>query len=130
MPITEVFDELGNAVLRNFGDYKKELAASLFENLMETTPVDTGTLRANWKHAPGETGGNSQRIENTGEFHDRPAPLDMDKYKRNWSVYTVFNFSEYVEHVNNGLSGNSHNQGFIGSAIAMTEVDAARFVDK
>jgi len=129
MPSVGSFDELGRAIIENFGDYKKELATALFEHLMTTTPVKTGTLRANWKQAPGKTGGTSF-IPNTGQDRDMPPALNLSKYIRNWSVYTVFNNSPYVEKVNDGLSGNERNQNFIGKAIAMTHADMEGYVSR
>ena len=118
------FDELGKAVIESFGDYKRRAAEIVYEELTHRrnggdsagTPVDTGTLRANWKAAPGATGTDSFK-ENTGESHARPPRFDTFKYIRNWSVFTIYNNSPYVIHVNDGARGNDHNQNFIQKSL-------------
>ena len=124
------FAELGEAVIESFGDYKRRTAEIVYEELTNAkiapsakvgTPVDTGTLLANWRAAPGKTG-TSSFIKNTGEEHSRPPRFDTFKYVRNWSVFTIYNNSPYVIHVNDGTSGNKHNKNFIQQSLAKAEI--------
>jgi len=113
-------EEVGDIMINVFDDFRRDTARQLFENLMETTPEATGTLKANWNAKPGSKIG-TQLIENTGkDVIERPTP-DFDKYIRNWKVFTIYNNSPYIVHVNNGESGNEHNQNFIQAAMAMTK---------
>lgn len=127
MPIVGSYNDIESAVLKTFGRYKKELVETLHGNLMITTPVDTGTLKANWKVAPGNTGGNSF-IPNTGKARKQPRPPDLSRYVRNWTYFTVYNNSPYIAKVNEGINGNEHNQKFIERAVAMTHQDMKGFI--
>lgn len=113
-------EEVGDIMINVFDDFRRDTAKELFENLMETTPEATGTLKANWKAKPGSKIGKGF-IENTGkDVVEKPVP-DFDKYIRNWKVFTIYNNSPYIVHVNNGNSGNEHNQNFIQAAMMMTK---------
>ena len=122
------FHDLGESLIEAFGDYKRRSAEIVYEELTNKklsvdgpgTPVATGTLRANWKAAPGKTGTASFK-KNTGEIHSRPPRFDTFKYTRNWSVFTIYNTSPYVLVVNDGMSGNDHNQNFIQASLKKAE---------
>ncbi len=113
-------DELGEAVINAFGDHRIAILGSLFNNLMETTPEKTGTLKFNWRFQPGGNAGSFLQ-ENTGDYRDDPRNPDSVVYIRNWKQYTIYNNSPYVIKVNDGESGNEQNQNFIQRALAMTE---------
>jgi len=113
-------EEVGDIMINIFGDHKKKIASQLFDNLMETTPEATGTLKANWKARPGSKAGKTV-IENTGRnVKETPVP-DFDRYVRNWTMFTIYNNSPYIVLVNNGEGGNDHNQNFIQEAMMMTK---------
>ena len=114
-------EQVGDVLLTAFGDDKARIVEQLWDNLMETTPEDTGTLKANWNMHPGGKAGKTF-IENTGIGVAERAKPDMTKYIRNWKEFTIFNNSPYIIKVNNGESGNEHNQNFIQEAMAMTKV--------
>ena len=122
------FDDLGESLIESFGDYKRRSAEIIYEELTNKkesldgtgTPVATGTLRANWKAAPGKTGTDSFKI-NTGESHSRPPRFDTFKYIRNWSIFSIYNTSPYVLAVNDGVKGNTHNQNFIQKSLKKAE---------
>ena len=112
-------EEVGDIMIQVFGDHKQKVAQDLFDNLMEETPEATGTLKHNWKARPGSKIGKGF-IENTGQMLGEPPEVDFSKYTRNWSMFTIFNNSPYIVHVNNGESGNESNQNFIQRAMEMT----------
>ena len=119
MPTINRLEDLGEAVIETFGDYKNRTVEVIHEKLIEDggTPVKTGTLRANWRAAPGNTGSDTYFTPNTGEKREKPKRFDTSKYLRNWKMFTIRNNSPYVIHVNDGLSGNSHNANFIQAAL-------------
>ena len=129
MPVINSFNDLGNAVIESFGDYRHRTAEVLHESLVSVTPEKTGTLKANWKGAPGKTGTDSY-IPNTGEKRQRPPRFDTSKYLRNWSVFTIRNNSPYVKFVNDGIRGNQHNVNFIQRGIAKAAVEMKTYVEK
>lgn len=136
MPVIKSLADLGEAVIKASEDYRHRAAEVVYDNLTKNkntsgigTPVKTGTLRANWQAAPGNTGGDGF-IKNTGESRAKPARFDTSKYLRNWSVFTIKNNSPYVIHVNDGISGNSHNANFIGKALAQAEVEMEGYIEK
>lgn len=113
-------EDVGDIMINVFDDFRRDTARELFENLMETTPEATGTLKANWKAKPGSKAGKTFIINTGKDVAEQPVP-DFDKYIRNWKVFTIYNNSPYIVHVNNGESGNEHNQNFIQAAMAMTK---------
>ena len=132
MPTINRLEDLGEAVIEVFGDYKNRTAEVIYEKLTEPggTPVKTGTLRANWKAAPGKTGSDTRFIPNTGENREAPARFDTSKYLRNWKMFTIRNNSPYVIHVNNGISGNGHNANFIQAALQKADDEMESYIAK
>jgi hypothetical protein len=121
---TSSLEEVGDVLLSAFGDYKLAITLDLFDNLMETTPEKTGTLKYNWRVVKGGSAGNF-RQPNTGEsWPDPPRPSEAMRIGKQWDSLTLYNNSEYIVKVNNGESGNELNQNFIQRALAMTN---ARF---
>jgi len=116
-------EEMGEMFLTAFGKYNQLVLRDLFQNLMETTPERTGTLRYNWRFRPGGSAGDFLEV-NDGTKKPWPREPDEKDYTRNFKKYTIFNNSPYITIVNNGEGGNSHNQNFIQRALAMTD---ARF---
>jgi len=113
-------EEMGDILINAFGEHQNKIAADLYENLMETTPEATGTLKANWKVHVGSKAGEGL-IENTGrDVPEQPVP-DFAKFDKKWKALTLYNNSPYIVHVNNGESGNEHNQNFIQAAMMMTK---------
>jgi len=127
MPIVSRLEDLGEAVIEAFGDYKRETAEALHEKLLDVTPVRTGTLRKNWVGSPGKTGSPTKHTPNTGRYWDRPKPFLTGKYTKDWSMFTIRNNSPYVMYVNDGIRGNQHNAGFIGTAIAQAALEMRAF---
>lgn len=124
MPIkASSLEEIGDIVVSALGDYKVAILVDLFDNLMETTPEKTGTLKYNWRFTRGDTPG-SFRQPNTGEsWPEPPRPSEYMKIGKKWDSISLYNNSEYIVIVNNGEGGNEHNQNFIQEALQMTKVN-------
>jgi len=121
---TSSLEEVGDILLSSFGDYKVAIIVDLFDNLMETTPVNTGTLKYNWRFARGDSAG-PFRQPNTGDsWPEPPRPSENIRIGVKWENISLYNNSEYIVKVNNGEGGNQNNQNFIQEALAMTD---ARF---
>lgn len=117
-------EEVGDIILSSFDDYKMAILVELFDNLMETTPERTGTLKYNWRFVRGDQPGNF-RQPNTGEsWPEPPRPDEFMRIGKKWEFVSLYNNSEYIVKVNNGEGGNENNQNFIQQALAMTD---ARF---
>ena len=113
-------EEVGDIVLSSFEDHKMAIVVSLFDNLMETTPENTGTLKYNWRFTRGDQAGNF-RQPNTGEtWPEPPRPDEYMRIGKKWDMVSLYNNSEYIVKVNNGEGGNENNQNFIQQALAMT----------
>lgn len=117
---TSSLEEVGDILLTTFGDYKQKILRELWNNLMETTPERTGTLRYNWRFKPGGKAG-SFLSPNDGSIKPWPREPDEVNYERNWKELTIYNNSPYIVKVNNGEGGNEANQNFIQRALAMTD---------
>ena len=116
-------EEVGDVFMNLLGDYKQAILRDLWDNLMETTPEKTGTLRHNWRFNPYKGPGDYLRV-NDGTNQPWPREPDEKVYKAvNISVMTIYNNSPYIVMVNNGESGNEANQNFIQRALAMTETN-------
>jgi len=113
-------EEVGDIMIEAFGKRKRRIIQELYENLMETTPEKTGTLKSNWFIKPG-SGAGKKFIENTGKDVTESETPDFSEYERDWKTFTLYNNSPYIVKVNNGESGNSHNQNFIQRAMEMTK---------
>ena len=121
---TSSLEEVGDVLLSSFGDYKVSIMLELFDNLMETTPEKTGTLKYNWRFIRGDEPG-SFRQPNTGEsWPEPPRPNENIRIGAKWETISLYNNSEYIVKVNNGEGGNENNQNFIQQALEMTN---ARF---
>ena len=120
---TSSLEEVGDIMLNSFGDYKQLILRELWNNLMETTPEKTGTLKHNWRYKVGPAIG-SYYAENDGSFKSEYIAPDEKFFDKRWNSFTIYNNSEYIVKVNNGEGGNGHNQNFIQRALAMTD---ARF---
>lgn len=122
MPIkASSLEEVGDIFMTTFGDYQTKLLYELWDNLMETTPERTGTLRFNWRFKPGSLPG-SGFAENDGTPKPWPREPQDIVYKKAWKEFTVYNNSPYIVIVNNGEGGNENNQNFIQRAMQMTNV--------
>lgn len=118
---TSSLEEVGDILLSAFGEHKVAIIVDIFDNLMETTPEKTGTLKYNWRFVRGNSPGNF-RQPNTGEsWPDPPRPDENMRVGIKWEEITLYNNSEYIVKVNNGEGGNSHNQNFIQRALFMTD---------
>lgn len=113
-------EDVGNIMIEALGKRKRRIIQELFENLMETTPEATGTLKANWFVKTG-SGAGKKLIKNTGiQVNESDIP-DFSEYERDWKIFTLYNNSPYIVMVNNGEGGNGHNQNFIEKAMEMTK---------
>jgi len=113
-------EEVGDIMIEAFGKRKRRIIEELFDNLMETTPEKTGTLKANWFVKAGKGAGRFV-IENNGLDAIEPETPDFSQYERDWKTFTLYNNSPYIVIVNNGEGGNQHNQNFIQAAMEMTK---------
>ena len=112
--------ELVAETQNEFGDYQNRVVQEVFDALVDGTPFETGNLRANWKVAPG-----SQERSGYDEYGDSapmPEKPNMKKYKRNWTNFSVYNNTPYIEKVNNGEGGNEHNANFIQMALSQVYI--------
>lgn len=123
MPIrASSLDEVGDIFMTTFGEYQTKLLYELWDNLMETTPERTGTLRFNWRFKPGGSPGSGFE-ENDGTPKPWPREPQDVQYTKAWKEFTIYNNSPYIVIVNNGEGGNEHNQNFIQRAMQMTNVN-------
>lgn len=116
--IASSLEDVGDILINSFGKFQNKLAERLYDNLMETTPEATGTLRANWKVNVGPRAGKGF-IENKGISLGEPKKPKFD-YSNRWTAITLYNNSPYIVLVNNGEGGNDRNQNFIQRAMEMT----------
>lgn len=120
MTIVARLDDVGDVIASAIGDYKMAILVSIFDNLMETTPEKTGTLKYNWRFIRGDSPGNF-RQPNTGESWPEPTrPSENMRIGKKWDSVSLYNNSEYIVKVNNGEGGNENNQNFIQQALAMS----------
>jgi len=118
---TSSLEELGDIIVSSFGEYKLEIAIDIFDNLMVTTPENTGTLKYNWRFVKGDQPGNFRQPNNGESWPEPPRPSETLKIGKKWNSLSFYNNSEYIVKVNNGEGGNENNQNFIQAALAMTD---------
>ena len=104
---TNFFGDLVDTIYSNHENNCAELINSVYDSLVDESPVDTGALRANW--AAGITP-NSNYIEQPSPKTPNSVPFVPRKAKT-YGVkrqYFIWNNTPYLSYVNAGIAGRNH----------------------
>lgn len=112
MPKVDRFVEAGRLLAHFVQAKEKQFMLDLWEDLANTTPVDTGRARASWR----VSGGVPVTVPLPPGEYAYPQPPNLDKYKRNYTKWFLVNTASYIEYLNNGHSQQAP-AGFVQAAI-------------
>lgn len=110
--ISEFFAKILSRVFKRKDTISLTIAQRVFEELVNTTPVDTGFARANW--VVGVNMLNAPRIKYGPQY---PPPKYMGPIKtRTQDEWVISNFAHYIGYLNEGHSRQAP-AGFVEKAI-------------
>ena len=125
MPSVEVnsFSDMIGHVTKLVEVKKRNFLMSAWKDLVDYTPVISGKARASWFISPNLP--HSKELP-TGT-HGYPTPPNLDKYKRNFSVWYIANTAPYMSKLNEGGSTQLGGQeGWIDAIILRNIARAGR----
>lgn len=105
---------LGSALVHLVMRRNNALAEKLWIDLVDETPVKTGTARWSWIYSPSKPATRKPPIQ---EYPYPPKP-DFWKYTMRWQQWYITNNQDYIEALNNGSSQQNTNIGWIQSVTA------------
>lgn len=112
MPTLKSFHSLRNSVAHIIDVQSRNFLLDTWQDLVDTTPVDTGKARASWFISPG--------IPHTKElipgFYPKPILPKLERFKKNYKQWYIANTAPYIGKLNNGYSKQAP-AGFIQTAI-------------
>ena len=103
---------------------------AIWDELMDKTPVDTGTLKFNWRVAPGESGGTYNKLrpkDGTKNYYGEPTRPNLEKYPQNWKQMRIYNNTPYIMDVEennykNPTAKTAGNRDFIKNSVAAAKL--------
>ena len=110
--------------------FKNNYVYAIWDELMIRTPVDTGTLKFNWRVAPGESGGSYNKPrpkDGAKNYYGAPERPVLEKYKRNWRQIRIYNNTDYIMNVENNdylkpTAKTAGNRDFIKNSVAAAKL--------
>jgi len=112
-----------------YGAFERD-AANVVDNihreLVDASPVYTGTLASNWKKGISpHSKSDNKRPKDLRKYTYQPASTSNVKTYGVHKSYYVWNNTPYLVHVNSGYFANGNHKGFVGKAIAIGEAKAS-----
>ena len=117
------FAKLGTTIEGIVKEDVARFVETVWDELVMTPvhPRDTGTLQHSWKVVPYTGNGTYLAYYPPVDEYPRPAPLDLTKYKRQWSNFVLYNNQPYLMRVND-LQGKPYSNWIeIGFAKAVAK---------
>lgn len=103
----------------NANEASRKIALDLFSSIIESTPVDTGRAKGNWRTSTGAPEYEAiERLDPTGQQAKQEVTLTVDGLEGDWSAFMTNNLP-YAEPLERGWS----NQAPAG----MVRINVARF---
>lgn len=111
------FEQAGRQLINIVSRKNANFFYALWNDLVDSTPVLTGTARYSWIF----TAGNPSPRKPEYKYYDRPPTPDIWKYTYRWINWYIVNNQDYVPGLNNGSNPTKKAPiGWIDSAVSRT----------
>lgn len=111
------FEQAGGHIINIVTRRNNKFFLALWNDLVDSTPVLTGTARYSWIF----TAGNKSPRKPVRKQYDRPLTPDVWKYSMRWMNWYIVNNQDYVSGLNSGANPTKKAApGWIDAAIRRT----------
>jgi len=110
-------EDFNKAIIQTVASNQHKFLFKLWDNVIKETPKYSGTLRAGWRMQVNSPSKFMPKLTKEPDYYDYPGQPDLLKYKRIHKRVYLTNNVPYIGFVNDGISGNEANFGFIDRAI-------------
>ena len=112
MPKLRTFSDVAKVISEVVEATNREFLMDTWQELVDATPVKTGKARASWFVSP-----NLPHLKELPDAHyPYPAPPDLNRYTRNFSLWYIANTAHYIGQLNRGSSRQAP-AGFVDTII-------------
>jgi len=131
--VTNHFGDLVETIYDNFEKNAANVVDNIYNELVEESPVQTGTLASNWKKGirPNTKADNIRPKNTSRQKYQKPQPSSQKTYGRHERYY-IWNNTPYLVYVNAGINPLfpdsakvAASKGFVRRAIKRGEAKAA-----
>jgi hypothetical protein len=106
--------DIANSVEAFATGSKNRFLLKLWNDLVDSTPVDTGAARSNWTITPLRPSAFMNARD--GTQYPRPSEPDIAQHSKTWGTWFIVNNSPYITYLNDGSSKQAP-AGWINAAI-------------